>query len=76
MFCTIGFSLIFAMGLYVTVMGILGPEDNIGDIRVPFRACMSRVVRHIPNLRQLYIERKARKNSEQSLVDVSTDIIL
>ncbi|KAL8603219.1 hypothetical protein ACOMHN_025234 [Nucella lapillus] len=43
MFCTIGFSLLFSMGFYVTIMGILGPQDNIGDIRVLFRkscACL------------------------------------
>ncbi|XP_076463983.1 protein dispatched homolog 1-like [Babylonia areolata] len=43
MFCTIGFSLVFSMGLYVTVMGILGPQGNIGDIRVFFRKCCARI---------------------------------
>ena len=43
MFCTIGFSLLFSMGLYVTVMGILGPEGDIGDIRVFFRKYCARV---------------------------------
>ena len=43
MFCTIGFSLLFSMGFYVTVMGILGPEGDTGDIRVFFRKCCARI---------------------------------
>ncbi|XP_076464766.1 protein dispatched homolog 1-like [Babylonia areolata] len=42
MFCTMGFSLVFSMGLYVTVMGILGPEGDTGDIRVLVRKCCVR----------------------------------
>ena len=64
MFCTIGFSLLFAIGLYVTVMGIIGPEDNIGDIRVPLRACMAHARCLVLNLRDLYTERTARKKSD------------
>ena len=36
MFCTIGFSLIFSLGFFTTIMGILGPTGNTGDIGVLF----------------------------------------
>jgi hypothetical protein len=45
MFCTIGFSLVFALGLYATAMGMIGPEGERCDIRVPFRACVKRLSR-------------------------------
>ena len=32
MFCTIGFSVIYAMGLFVTVMGLIGPQNETGSI--------------------------------------------
>ena len=34
MFCTIGFSLIFSLGFFTTIMGLLGPSGSTGDIRV------------------------------------------
>ncbi|XP_070181261.1 protein dispatched homolog 1-like [Littorina saxatilis] len=46
MFCTIGFSLVFSLGLYVTVMGMVGPEGDTGDIRVLLRACVERCKHH------------------------------
>ena len=36
MFCTIGFSLIFSLGFFTTIMGILGPSGSTGDIGVLF----------------------------------------
>ena len=33
MFCTIGFSLIFSLGFFTTIMGLLGPSGNTGDIK-------------------------------------------
>ncbi|XP_076464560.1 protein dispatched homolog 1-like isoform X1 [Babylonia areolata] len=47
MFCTMGFSLVFSMGLYVTVMGILGPEGDTGDIWVLIKKCCVRRNRKI-----------------------------
>ena len=32
MFCTIGFSLLYALGLFVTFLGILGPQNNTGSL--------------------------------------------
>ena len=37
MFCTIGFSLLFSLGLFTTLMGILGPSGNTGDIKHIYR---------------------------------------
>jgi len=37
LFSTIGFSLLFSMGLFVTLMGIIGPQNDTGDIYVLFR---------------------------------------
>ena len=46
MFSTIGFSLFFSMLLFVTLMGLIGPENDIGNIVVLFRnlraCCCSR----------------------------------
>ncbi len=39
MFCTIGFSILFALGLFVTVMGIIGPQGDTGDLYALFRKC-------------------------------------
>ena len=33
MFCTIGFSLLYSLGLFTTLMGILGPNGQTGDIK-------------------------------------------
>ena len=32
MFCTIGFSMIYSLGLFSTLLGIMGPERNVGSI--------------------------------------------
>lgn len=32
MFCTIGFSLIYSLGFFTTMMGIIGPEGDRGNI--------------------------------------------
>ena len=32
MFCTIGFSILYALGLFTTVLGIIGPENNTGSL--------------------------------------------
>lgn len=37
MLCTIGFSLIFALGFFAAVMGLLGPSGNSGDIKEYFQ---------------------------------------
>lgn len=34
MFCTIGFSLVFSLGFFTTLMGLLGPSGDTGDIRI------------------------------------------
>ena len=34
MLCTIGFSLIFSLGFFTTIMGLLGPSGNTGDIKI------------------------------------------
>ena len=34
MFCTIGFSLFFSMGMFVTLMGLFGPQGDTGNIVV------------------------------------------
>ena len=33
MFCTIGFSIIFSLGFFTTIMGIIGPSGKSGDIK-------------------------------------------
>ncbi|WAR20450.1 DISP1-like protein [Mya arenaria] len=37
LFCTIGFSLLFSLGLFSTIMGIMGPSGNTGDIKMFYR---------------------------------------
>lgn len=37
MFCTIGFSLLYSLGLFTTVMGIFGPNGDTGDIKVLYK---------------------------------------
>ena len=36
MFCTIGFSIIYSLGLFVTVMALCGPENDTGSLRAIF----------------------------------------
>jgi uncharacterized membrane protein YdfJ with MMPL/SSD domain len=38
MFCTIGFSLLYAIGLFATLLAIIGPEGDTGSIRPWFAA--------------------------------------
>ncbi|WAR02491.1 DISP3-like protein [Mya arenaria] len=42
LFSTIGFSLVYSMGLFVTLMGIVGPENDTGDLYALFRRCCRR----------------------------------
>ena len=42
--CTIGFSLIYTLTIFTVVLSMIGPEDNVGDIRVPFIALRRRVL--------------------------------
>lgn len=37
MFCTIGFSLLYSLGFFTTVMAIVGPNNEVGNIKVIFR---------------------------------------
>ena len=32
LFCTIGFSLFFSLGLFTVLMGLLGPQNNFGSL--------------------------------------------
>ena len=36
MFCTIGFSLLFSLGMFTLLMGLCGPENNIGCLKTLF----------------------------------------
>ncbi|XP_077977450.1 protein dispatched homolog 1-like [Glandiceps talaboti] len=38
MFCTIGFSLLFSMGLFTTILGIMGPQGDTGSLLVIYRS--------------------------------------
>ena len=49
MFCTIGFSLIFSLGFFSTIMGILGPSGRTGDIRVLFHKLCNIRKKKTPN---------------------------
>ena len=37
MLCTIGFSLLFALGFFTTVMGLVGPSGKTGDVTELYR---------------------------------------
>ncbi|XP_046577341.1 protein dispatched homolog 1-like [Haliotis rubra] len=37
MFCTIGFSLLFSLGFFITLLGVVGPTGDQGDIVVFFK---------------------------------------
>lgn len=39
MFGTIGFSILYALGLFTTVMGLIGPENHFGSLRPLLRKC-------------------------------------
>ena len=39
MFSTIGLSILFALGFFSTIMGIVGPENEFGSLRPLYRAC-------------------------------------
>lgn len=53
MFTTIGFSLFFSMGMFVTLMGLIGPQGDTGNLVVLFKM-----------LRNWYI---SKRNSELPL---------
>ena len=36
---TLGFSLLFALGLFTTVCALIGPQDNVGSIKSLFKCC-------------------------------------
>ena len=42
MFATIGFSLLFSMCMFTTLMGIFGLEKNTGNLRGLFHRCCSK----------------------------------
>lgn len=42
MFATLGFSFVFSMGLFVTLLGLFGPENNTGNVSALFRRCCRR----------------------------------
>ena len=56
MFSTIGFSLFFSMGLFVTLMGLCGPEGDTGNLVVLFKRlrdwCKSRTGNRRPTTAQ------------------------
>ena len=37
MFCTIGFSIIYSMGLFVTIMGLIGPQNETGSLKPVYK---------------------------------------
>lgn len=39
MFSTIGFSLLFSLGLFTTLMGLIGPENEFGSFVQLYRLC-------------------------------------
>ncbi|XP_062611293.1 protein dispatched homolog 3-like isoform X2 [Saccostrea cucullata] len=45
MFCTIGFSLLFSLGLFTLLVGLIGPQNNTGNLKVLFLKCRSRCQR-------------------------------
>ena len=42
LFCTIGFSLFFSLGLFTVLMGMIGPENEVGDLKAFARWCRSK----------------------------------
>ena len=42
MFATLGFSFVFSMGLFVTLLGLIGPENETGNVMALFRKCCRR----------------------------------
>ncbi|XP_061168958.1 protein dispatched homolog 3-like [Saccostrea echinata] len=45
MFCTIGFSLMFSLGLFTLLVGLIGPQNNTGNLKVLFQKCRLRFQR-------------------------------
>ena len=41
MICTIGFSLLFSLGFFTTVMGLVGPSGKTGDIKELYKCLFS-----------------------------------
>ncbi|KAK3093447.1 hypothetical protein FSP39_015842 [Pinctada imbricata] len=46
LFCTIGFSLFFSLGMFTVLMGIIGPQNEVGDLRVLIRWCKRKCSRN------------------------------
>lgn len=42
LFCTIGFSLFFSLGLFTLLMGLIGPQNNTGCLKTLYRKCRDR----------------------------------
>ncbi|XP_077990897.1 protein dispatched-like [Glandiceps talaboti] len=42
MFCTIGFSLIFSLGLFTTLLGLIGPQGETGSLKFIYRWVIGR----------------------------------
>ena len=42
LFCTVGFSLLFSLGLFTTLIGLIGPQNEAGDIKAFVRGCWSK----------------------------------
>ena len=59
MFCTIGFSLVFSLGLFTTLMGVAGPCHNVGDVGQLFDTFCNKV----RELRAYLSSRKAEGKS-------------
>ena len=45
MFCTIGFSLIFSLGLFTLLVGFIGPQNDTGNLKVLFKRCRALCVK-------------------------------
>ena len=42
MFSTIGFSILYALGFFITVMGLIGPQGETGSLKPLWRWCSSK----------------------------------
>ena len=41
MFCTIGFSILYSLGLFITILGLIGPQNDFGSLKPLFAKCFS-----------------------------------
>ncbi|KAL8608257.1 hypothetical protein ACOMHN_042124 [Nucella lapillus] len=67
MFCTIGFSLLFSLGFYVTLMGIVGPEGSTGNILVPVNYTVRRF-KNCWEARKTQTKNTVRRSSAELMV--------